>query len=93
MSWDDRIEPWHIITMVVLLLVGLIVYAVWEEDEWQRYKVEHNCQMTDEDRWVPIVICTPVGKSTICNTVMTEQHKWTCEGDDGEEHWRSDDED
>lgn len=88
---EDR-ALWGIGLLIVGLIVGLIAYIIWENDEWQQYKVEHNCQVTDDTRHVPIVVCSTVGKSTICNTIMTKQHRWTCEGDDGEEHWRSDDE-
>jgi hypothetical protein len=79
---------WHIITIIVVLIVGLCIWLYLDATWWARYKAEHNCQRLDETRTVPIMSCTSTTKSTTCIPIMVTEYLWRC--DDGTEHWRSD---
>lgn len=81
-------EMKYLILALVAIIVGLIVWLVIEQGQWEKYRDLHHCETTGDTRWVPIMVCTGV-KVTTCIPVMTQEFRWTC--DDSTEHWRTDD--
>lgn len=71
------------LALVLLALVCLLAFAaltVWlvrEDRAWENYRIEHDCQQTEEVR----TIVVPAGRAPL----PVRQHRWECY--DGQEHW------
>lgn len=73
-------EEWFWIlggAVFVAAVALLVVWVIRENRAWERYKLEHDCQQTEETRTVMI----NSGKTMVPVT----HHRWECH--DGQEHW------
>jgi len=68
------------IALLVVAIVGVLLaltYAVHTERTWAAYKIEHECVLTGEDRYITVY----GGRAP----QSVHQFEWDCH--DGEEHW------
>jgi hypothetical protein len=82
--WQDC---WPVIVMVVLLaalILAMIIFAVRDEQNWDRFKVDHNCKVVGKQAPQVIAGINSDGKVGVGTT--SGSTTWLC--DDGVEYTR-----